>query len=47
MHPDADEFLQVEVIPEEKVKQMVMSEDIFDAKTLSALLLYFLKKEAC
>ena len=47
MHPDADEFLQVEVIPEEKVKQMVLSEDIFDAKTLSALLLYFLTKKAC
>ena len=47
MHPDADEFLQVEVIPEVKVRQMVLSEDIFDAKTLSALLLYFLQKESC
>lgn len=47
MHPDPDEFLEVVSIPEDKVKQMVLSEDIFDAKTLAALLLYFLKKEAC
>lgn len=45
-HPDPDEFLDVVTIPAEKVKQMVLSEDIFDAKTLSALLLYFLKNEA-
>lgn len=47
MHPDPDEFLEVVSIPEDKVRQMVLSEDIFDAKTLAALLLYFLKKEAC
>lgn len=45
-HPDPDEFLDVVTLPEEKVRQMVLTEDIFDAKTLSALLLYFLKKES-
>lgn len=43
-HPDADEFVEVVAFTLEEVKEMVLKEDIFDAKTLSALLLYFYKE---
>lgn len=46
-HPDPDEFLNVAVLSEAEVKKMVLSGDIFDAKTLSALLLYYLQKGKC
>ena len=38
---DEDEFLSVRYIKEEKAKEMVMSGEIKDAKTLIALLKYF------
>ena len=40
-HLDEDEFLSVRYIKEEKAKEMVMSGEIKDAKTLIALLKYF------
>jgi len=39
-HPDPDEFLDVVALKPEEVKKMVLQEEIFDAKTLAALLLY-------
>lgn len=41
-HTDEDEFIEVVVLSQEEVKQMVLNEDIFDAKTLNALYLYFM-----
>lgn len=45
-HPDEDEFVKMEVLPCEQVKKMVLEQEIFDAKTLAALLLYFLMIKA-
>ena len=42
-HPDEDEFLEVEYIPLDKVKQMLLSGEIKDAKTIIALQRYFLQ----
>ena len=42
-HPDEDEFLEVVVLPEAKVREMILNKEIFDAKTLAALLMYFLE----
>jgi ADP-ribose pyrophosphatase len=45
-HPDEDEFLQVVALTPEQVKNMVLNQEIFDAKTLAALFMYaMLKKE--
>lgn len=41
-HLDDDEFLDVEYIPLEKVKEMIQRGEIKDAKTLIALQAYFL-----
>ena len=41
-HPDEDEFLEVEYIPLEKVKEMMKNGQIKDAKSLVALQHYFL-----
>lgn len=43
-HLDEDEFIDVEVLSVSKVKQMILEGNIFDSKTLSALLVYLLKK---
>jgi len=43
-HPDPDEFLDVVALKPEQVRAMVLNEEIFDAKTLAALLLYFYKQ---
>ena len=45
-HPDEDEFVDVVVFSSEQVKKMVLEKDIFDAKTLSALLLYYIGEES-
>ncbi len=42
-HLDEDEFLTAEFIPIEKVKEMLLSGEIKDGKTLVALLYYFNK----
>ena len=42
-HLDSDEFLNVEAIDVQKVKQMVQNGEIRDAKTLIALYCYFSK----
>jgi hypothetical protein len=42
---DEDEFLDVEYIPEEKVKAMLKNGEIRDAKTIIALQAYFLSKK--
>ena len=39
-HPDPDEFLDVVALKPEEVKKMVLQEELFDAKSLAALLLY-------
>lgn len=44
-HTDEDEFIDVAIFSPEQVKKMVLEKDIFDAKTLSALLLYYLSDE--
>lgn len=44
-HPDPDEFLDTVRFSEEKVKEMVLNQEIFDAKSLAALLVYFLYKD--
>ncbi|MGE4589280.1 MAG: NUDIX domain-containing protein [Acidaminococcaceae bacterium] len=44
-HTDDDEFIEVVTIEKEDVRKMLLAEAIFDAKTLSALYLYFLRKE--
>lgn len=44
LHLDSDEFLTSEFIPEKKVKEMMENDEIKDAKTLIALLYYFLNK---
>ena len=36
-HTDEDEFIDIEAIKPEEVRQMLLDEEIFDAKTLSAL----------
>jgi len=41
-HTDEDEFIDIVVFSPDQVKKMVLEEDIFDAKTLSALLLYYI-----
>ena len=43
-HTDEDEFIDIELFTEEKIKEMIIDEELFDSKSLSALLLYFLKK---
>lgn len=42
-HLDEDEFINIEILPINKVKEMVLDRQIFDSKTLSALLIYLLK----
>lgn len=42
-HLDEDEFVDVKILSVSQVKQMVLEGNIFDSKTLSALLIYFLK----
>ena len=44
-HTDDDEFIEVVTIGQDDVRKMLLAETIFDAKTLSALYMYFLKKE--
>lgn len=44
-HTDEDEFIDLVVFKREQVKKMVLEKDIFDAKTLSALLLYYLTEQ--
>ena len=44
-HTDEDEFIDVVAFTPEQVKKMVLEKDIFDAKTLSALLLYYLTEQ--
>ena len=46
-HPDADEFLHVVKISHNELKQMLLKQDIFDSKSLSALLLYLLRVKDC
>ena len=46
-HPDPDEFLDVETFTPDQVREMVLKEELFDAKSLSALLLYLIKGEHC
>lgn len=41
-HTDEDEFIDIVTLSATQVKKMILEEDIFDAKTLSALLLYYL-----
>ena len=36
-HTDEDEFIDIEAIKPEEVRRMLLDEEIFDAKTLSAL----------
>lgn len=43
--PDDDEFLEVERIPLEKAAQMVLNNEITDAKTQIAVLKVYLKKQ--
>lgn len=38
MHPDQDEYLDVEKVPIEKVKEMIMQNEINDAKTICGVL---------
>ena len=44
-HTDDDEFIEVVTIGQDDVRKMLLAETIFDAKTLSALYMYFLRKE--
>lgn len=44
-HTDDDEFIEVTVIGEDDVREMLLDGKIFDAKTLCALYMYFLRKE--
>ena len=44
-HTDEDEFIEVVSLTQSGVKTMLLQEEIFDAKTLSALCLYFLCQE--
>lgn len=44
-HTDEDEFIEVVSLTQSEVKTMLLQEEIFDAKTLSALCLYFLCQE--
>ena len=43
VHLDSDEFLNVEKIPTQKAKQMLLSGEIHDAKTIIALYSYFFR----
>ncbi len=43
-HLDEDEFLEVEYVPAEKVKEMLKSGEIKDGKTIIALQHYFLNR---
>lgn len=45
-HLDEDEFLDVEYIPVERVKQMLKNGEIRDGKTIIALQAYFLSEKA-
>lgn len=44
-HPDPDEFLDNVTFTEAQVREMVRNGDIFDAKSLAALLAYFLYRD--
>jgi ADP-ribose pyrophosphatase len=44
-HTDEDEFIDVVVFSPDQVKKMVLEEDIFDAKTLAVLLLYYFSEK--
>ncbi|MBR3965854.1 MAG: NUDIX hydrolase [Clostridia bacterium] len=43
-HPDDDEFLEIERIPLEKLKDMVMRGEIYDAKTQICVMRAYLEK---
>lgn len=43
-HLDEDEFINVEVLPISKIKELILNGKIYDSKTLSALLMYELIK---
>ena len=45
-HPDEGEFLTAEVVPAEKVKEMLEAGEIKDAKTIIALQAYFLSEKS-
>ena len=47
IHLYADEFLDVVKISHNELKQMLLKQDIFDSKSLSALLLYLLRVKDC
>lgn len=42
-HPDEDEFLDVVKLPPQQVKAMLLKQELFDAKSLAALLIYTLQ----
>ncbi|MEG0797596.1 MAG: NUDIX hydrolase [Acidaminococcaceae bacterium] len=44
-HTDADEFIEIVTLTPAQVERMLWTEEIFDAKTLSALYLYLLKRK--
>lgn len=44
-HTDEDEFIEVALISQEEARRMVLEGAVFDAKTLSALYMYFLQKQ--
>ena len=43
-HPDEGEFVRTEWIPEERVREMLASGELRDAKTIAAVQAYFLSK---
>lgn len=45
-HPDEGEFLTAELVPAEKVKEMLEAGEIKDAKTIIALQAYFLSEKS-
>lgn len=44
-HCDEDEFISLQVLSPQQVREMVLQGDIYDGKTLAALLLYLLQRE--
>lgn len=46
MNPDEDEFLEVEKIPLKKAAQMVLDNEIRDAKTQAAVMKVYVKTQA-
>lgn len=43
-HTDEDEFIDIEALTPQQIRQMLLDEEIFDAKTLSALCMMLLHK---